>query len=409
MGNAATMGRFAYRAVTASGGAASGELESPTRAQAVAAVRKLGLSPIELNEVANAAQSRRNNVGSKSRTAVTKTISELAVLIGAGLQLDRALALAIENIESPAVRSQFLEILSNVKEGMPLSRAMAANAAMFPPMAVAMTEAGEADGKLGAALARLAEALTQADELRALVITSMIYPVILLVIAVAVILLMLLFVVPQFETLFVGAGDKLPDASRAVMAASQLLRSHGLVLLFVGVVATVGLRQWLRRPSMKLPVDRMMLRIPQIGTLVRYIDTARFSRTLSVLITGGVALPVALAMAQRAINNREIGDAVARVASGVKEGEGLTAPLAAANVLPKLAIGFLRTGEETSQLGPMLGRLADVLDREVKIRLERLIGILTPAITVILGATVAVIIASIMTAILGFNDLAVGS
>lgn len=403
------MAIFAYRAVTASGGPASGEVESSSRAQALAAVRRLGLSPLELNEVARAAQSGRIRVDAKTRAAVTKTISELAVLIGAGLQLDRALALAIENIEGPVVRGQFLEILSNVKEGMPLSRAMAANDALFTPMAVAMTEAGEADGKLGAALGRLAEALTQADDLRSLITTSMIYPVILLVIAVAVILLMLLFVVPQFENLFVGAGDKLPTASRTVMAASQALRAHGLVMLGVGLITAFGLRQWLRRPSMKLSVDQMVLRIPQVGTLVRYIDTARFSRTLSVLITGGVALPVALAMAQRAISNREIGDAVAKVAAGVKEGEGLTAPLAAANVLPKLALGFLRTGEETSQLGPMLGRLADVLDRDVKIRLQRLISLLTPAITVILGATVALIIASIMTAILGFNDLAVAS
>lgn len=403
------MAIFAYRAITASGGPASGEVESSSRAQALAAVRRLGLSPLELNEVARAAQSGRIRVDAKTRAAVTKTISELAVLIGAGLQLDRALALAIENIEGPVVRGQFLEILSNVKEGMPLSRAMAANDALFTPMAVAMTEAGEADGKLGAALGRLAEALTQADDLRSLITTSMIYPVILLVIAVAVILLMLLFVVPQFENLFVGAGDKLPAASRTVMAASQALRAHGLVMLGVGLITAFGLRQWLRRPSMKLSVDQMVLRIPQVGTLVRYIDTARFSRTLSVLITGGVALPVALAMAQRAISNREIGDAVAKVAAGVKEGEGLTAPLAAANVLPKLALGFLRTGEETSQLGPMLGRLADVLDRDVKIRLQRLISLLTPAITVILGATVALIIASIMTAILGFNDLAVAS
>ena len=403
------MAIFAYRAITASGGPASGEVESSSRAQALAAVRRLGLSPLELNEVARAAQSGRIRVDAKTRAAVTKTISELAVLIGAGLQLDRALALAIENIEGPVVRGQFLEILSNVKEGMPLSRAMAANDALFTPMAVAMTEAGEADGKLGAALGRLAEALTQADDLRSLITTSMIYPVILLVIAVAVILLMLLFVVPQFENLFVGAGDKLPTASRTVMAASQALRAHGLVMLGVGLITAFGLRQWLRRPSMKLSVDQMVLRLPQVGTLVRYIDTARFSRTLSVLITGGVALPVALAMAQRAISNREIGDAVAKVAAGVKEGEGLTAPLAAANVLPKLALGFLRTGEETSQLGPMLGRLADVLDRDVKIRLQRLISLLTPAITVILGATVALIIASIMTAILGFNDLAVAS
>ena len=403
------MANFAYRAVSSSGSSATGQIEATTRAQAVIALRRLGLSPLDINEVAAAQQVRQGRIDGKTRAAVTKTISELAVLLSAGLQLDRALALSIENIESPALRAQFLEILSGVKEGMPLSRAMAANAGLFTPMAIAMTEAGEADGNLGAALARLSEALSQADDLRSLIATSMIYPVILLVIAVGVILLMLLFVVPQFESLFAGAGDKLPTASRMVMAASQALRAHGWLGLAIALIIFFAVRQWLRRPSMKLTLDRIILRTPQVGTLVRYIDTARFSRTLSVLITGGVPLPVALAMAQRSIGNREIGDAVAKVASGVKEGEGLTTPLAAANVLPKLALGFLRTGEETSQLGPMLGRLADVLDRDVKIRLQRLIGLLTPLITVILGATVALIIAAIMTAILGFNDLAVAS
>jgi general secretion pathway protein F len=400
---------FAYRAVSASGSATSGEIEAGSRAQAVTAVRRLGLSPLDLTELTAPKTIKHARANNKTRAAVTKTISELSVLLSAGLQLDRALALAIENIEIPLVRGEFYEILSSVKEGMPLSRAMATNTALFSPMAVAMTEAGEADGDLGGALGRAAEALGQADDLRSLISTSLIYPVILLVIAVAVILLMLLFVVPQFESLFAGAGDKLPAASRFVMGASQTLRENGWVMLGVTLLLISGLRQWIRRPSMKLAVDRIILRMPQLGMLVRYIDTARFSRTLSVLVTGGVPLPVALAMAQRAIGNREIGDAVAKVASGVKEGEGLTAPLAAANVLPKLALGFLRTGEETSQLGPMLGRLADVLDRDVKIRLQRLIGLLTPAITVILGVTVAAIIASIMTAILGFNDLAVAS
>jgi general secretion pathway protein F len=403
------MANFAYRAVSASGTSTVGEVEAASRAQALAAVRRLGLSPLELNEVSAPRQRQSSRVDARTRAAVTKTISELSVLLGAGLQLDRALALATENIESPVVRSQFFELLSGVKEGMPLSRAMAANPLLFSAMAVAMTEAGEADGNLGGALGRLSEALGQADDLRALISTSLLYPIILLVIAVGVILMMLLFVVPQFESLFVGAGDRLPAASRYIMQASQLLRAHGLVLLIVLLLGGFAVRQWLRQPAMKLSIDRLILRTPQLGTLVRYIDTARFARTLSVLVTGGVPLPVAMAMAQRAISNREIGDAVARVASGVKEGEGLTAPLAAANVLPRLALGFLRTGEETSQLGPMLAKLADVLDRDVKIRLQRLIGLLTPAITVILGITVAAIIGAIMTAILGFNDLAVAS
>ncbi|MGI4881474.1 MAG: type II secretion system F family protein, partial [Janthinobacterium lividum] len=162
------------------------------------------------------------------------------------------------------------------------------------------------------------------------------------------------------------------------------------------------------RPAVRAFTDRALLRLPQVGTLIVYGQTAQFARTLAVLVDGGVALPVALGMAQRSLSNAHLAAAVARVAAGLKQGGGLTAPLAATGVFPRLALGFFRTGEETSQLGLMLGRLADVLDRDVRLRLARLIAILTPAITVLLGATVAGIIAAIMTAILGFNDLAVG-
>jgi len=141
--------------------------------------------------------------------------------------------------------------------------------------------------------------------------------------------------------------------------------------------------------------------------LIRYLDAARLARTLGGLVEGGVPLPQALAMSCRAIGNRTIAAAVSGVAAQVKEGGSLTARLAATGALPRMAIGFIRTGEETSQLGMMLERLADVLERDVTLRIQRLIAVVTPLITVLLGGAVAAIIASIMTAILGFNDLAV--
>jgi general secretion pathway protein F len=401
------MASFSYRAVDASGRVAVGRIEAGSRPQAVAGVRRLGATPIELVETVERKEAGVRRVDGKTRAAVAKAIGDLAVLLDAGLMLDRALALAIENVEHAPTRAELVEMLASVREGATLSRAMAQRGVLFSDMAQAMAEAGEANGRLGEALGRLADTLNQAEDLRQLITSSMIYPAMLLVISIGVILLMLLFVVPQFESLFATAQGTLPAASLAVMAASRMLRDYGWLLVLGLMIGIPAAWQIARRPSVRQAIDRLMLRLPQIGTLVRFIDTARFSRTLGVLIDGEVPLPAALGMARRSITNSAIASAVGRVAAGVKEGGGLTAPLAAAGVLPKLAIGFFRTGEETSQLGPMLERLADVLDREVKLRLQRLIGILTPAITVVLGAVVALIIASIMTAILGFNDLAV--
>jgi len=401
--------QFQYRAVSPTGQASSGRVEAPDRGAALRLVRAQGVAPLEVTAAATRANAKPLRPNGRTRKAVAKLIGELAVLLNAGLSLDRALALAIDNIDDKATALEVTALLGAVKEGAPLARAMAARPGLFPPMAQAMVEAGEASGRLGDAMARLAASLERSEELRGLMITSLIYPVALFVVAVGVILMMLLFVVPQFEAMMQGApAGAIPPASMAVMDASRFVRTWGWAML--GALVGFGLiaRQLLRRPELRLTTDRLLLRVPQLGTLISFAETAQFSRTLAVLVDAGVALPTALGMAQRSLGNSWLAAAVARVANGLNEGGGLTAPLAAANVFPRLAIGFFRTGEETSQLGPMLGRLAEVLDRDVRVRLQRLIGWLTPAITVVLGAAVAGIIAAVMTAILGFNDLAVG-
>lgn len=400
---------YRYRAVKLDGSTLSGQIEATDRNDAVANLRRSGATPLELVVAPATRAARPRRAGAKARLAAATSIGELAVLLEAGLQLDRALALAAENVEDKAVALRLAEILRDVREGAPLSRAMGQRPDLFSPTAVAMAEAGEANGRLGEALTRLAGALEQEAELRRLVISSMIYPIALLAIAVGVVLLMLLFVVPQFESMFASTTQKLPAATVVVMRASQLLRGYGLALLLAFGVSGFGAAIALRQPAVRLARDRAVLVLPLLGELVRRIETARFARTLGALIEGEVPLPTALLLARRTLSNQVLGRAIGRVADGVKEGGGLTAPLAASGALPRLAIGFLRTGEETSQLGMMLTRLADVLDRDIRTRLERLIGILTPAITVILGATVAGIIASIMSAILGFNDLALTS
>jgi general secretion pathway protein F len=217
---------------------------------------------------------------------------------------------------------------------------------------------------------------------------------------------MLLVVVPQFETLFADAHGKLPMATQMVMGASQGVRSYGLVGLAAIVAAGLLLRQWLRGPSARRGFDRFILGVPQIGPLITNAQTAAFARTLGSLVDGGVSLPAALAIAQRSISNSYMAGVIGKVSADLRQGGGLSGPLAASGVFPPMALSFLRTGEETAQLGLMLGRLADVLDRTVRATLQRLIAVLAPSITVLMGAMVATVIASIMSAILGFNDLA---
>jgi general secretion pathway protein F len=401
------MTTYRYRAATVTGELKAGTLEGTSHADVLERLRRLGLLPIEAIETATRTE-QKTHVSAKTRQGVANAIGELAVLLSAGLTLDRALAVNIENITDRALKAQFAKLRERIKEGVPLARAMAEADGLFPPMACAMAEAGEASGKLDVSLSRLAETLDSAEALRQTIVSSLIYPVILLIVATSVILMMLLFVVPQFEDLFTDAGNKLPFATRVVMGTSHALRSYGLLGLLALVVGIVVLWRWLRQPAVRRAVDRNLLNTSQIGPLIRNIETARFARTLGSLVDGGVALPTALSIAQRSLVNTHMGAAVSKVASGLKEGGGLSGPLAATKLFPPMALSFLRTGEETAQLGMMLNRLADVLDRDVRTTIQRMIAIMTPAITVIMGVLVAGTIASIMSAILGFNDLALG-
>lgn len=402
------MQAFRYRGTDSHGKRVQGQIDAASREEAVRRLRQAAILPIDVAPGAGpATPAGVPKRTAKTRTAITRAVGELAVLLNAGIPLERAMALLLDSIEQAPLRAEFAAMQQAVKEGAPLSRALAERPALFPPVTAAMAEAGEADGRLGPALERLAEALQREDDLRSLIATAMIYPVILVVLSVLIIGMMLLFVVPQFESLFAGAEDRLPAATVFIMEASRALRAGWwwMGLLLVG--GGFALRQVFTRPQARAARDRFVLTLPQVGSLVRSAETARFARTLGVLVEGGVPLPSATLLAGRAIGNSHMAEAVRAVARGMKEGGGLTVPLAAAEVVPAKALGFFRTGEETSQLGPMLGRLADVLDRDVKIQLQRLMGLLTPAITVFLGAVVATIIAAIMAAILGFNDLAV--
>ena len=401
------MARFQYRASTASGELSTGVIEGLSRDAVMEALRKRGLLPIEAVPTAARPGASGGRLSGPARQAVINALGELAVLLGAGLPLDRALAIAGENVSHPAVTAGFAEIQGKVKEGMALSQAMALQPRLFSPMASAMAEAGEADGRIGPALARLAESEERREALRQTVVSSLVYPAILVVVAVGVTLLMLLVIVPQFEGLFEGNEAKLPMITQMVVAASRATRAYGLAALGVLAVLGFGLSQWFRAPETKLAFDRWILGTPKIGALVREAQTAAFARTLGSLVEGGVALPTALAISRRSVANSYMAHAIGEVAAQMKQGGGLTGPLTASGVLPSMAISFLRVGEETAQLGPMLGRLADVLDRSTRHNIGRLVTLLTPVITVVMGVVVATVIASIMSAVLGVNDLAI--
>ena len=214
------MGTYRYRAATAGGQLKTGVLEGASRADAIERVKRLGLMPIETVETAAkaGADTPKIRLNTATRRGIVNAIGELAVLLNAGLPLDRALAVVVENVTRPSVKAAFAKLRDRVRHGASLARAMTESNGAFSPMAAAMAEAGEASGKLDESLSRLGETMERAETLRQTIVSSMVYPILLMVIATSVILVMLLFVVPQFEDLFSDAGAKLPFMTQVVMA-----------------------------------------------------------------------------------------------------------------------------------------------------------------------------------------------
>ena len=397
------MQAFRYRAATADGVLRSGVIQGASARDAVETLRRNGLRPIETSPVRLPAPKRVRPLPGR---ALSKIFTELGVMTRAGIPLDRALAVAANGAETPRVRQELVAIHALVREGAPLSQALAERQGAFPPLATAMCAAGEADGQPSAAMKKLGEALARAQALHETLVSAAVYPIMLFLIAVGVISLMLFWVVPQFESLFSDGFAQLPMMTKIVLSVSRFARSSGQWVV-LGILVT-GLVCWraLRDPGLRKVWDRRFLQLPIAGSLLSKSELARFFRVLGSLADGGVALPDALAIARRSLLNTHLAEAVGRVATGLREGQELTGPLAATGILPPLAVSYLRTGEESAQLPLMLNGLADVLDDDVRTGVERAISILTPLITVTLGALVATVIASIMSAILGFNDLA---
>lgn len=404
------MPRFAYKAVTPAGQVVEGEVFAGTRSEVINGLHAEGHTPIRAHQVkegalARLASARLFGVGHVSPTDVAFITQELATLLHAGLPLDRALAL-VGNLANAGAKRNFVNrILESVRSGSTLADAFERHKSVLPSFYVGMLRAGEAAGNLETVLGRLADILARAQALRESVRSAMYYPLIVLFVATASIVILLTAVVPEFRPLFDSAGAALPMSVRIIIAAGDFLRQYWWALAFglCGVIAVLIYSY--RQPAGRLHWDAVMLKMPVLGDLIAKVEVVRFSRTLGTLLGGGVAALSALSIAAKTLANGVVARKVADVSAKLKKGEGLGPPLQAAGVFPALAIQLILVGEEAGQLEAMLLRIADIYDEEVKRTLQRMLSLLVPLVTICLGLLVAAIIGSMLTAILSAYNL----
>lgn len=404
------MSVFHYKAATRNGELVTGTLDALDLAEVVVRLRSLGQVPIRIDadqgRVAEPSRRRwsRRRVRQEEIEGFTR---ELSTLLAAGIALDRALGMLVDLAASPAVEEVIRRVRQRVQGGSGLADALAEEEGVFSPFAVNLVRAGEAGGVLAMVLERLAAHQERTRAVRDTVIASMIYPVILVVVAVLAVLLLLTYVVPQFAELFADVGQALPLPTRIVIGAGEFLQSYGWTLVVVPLLAAWLLRAAWRRPASRGRIERTLLGTPLLGALLVELESARLTRTLATLLGNGVPLIAALRIAGEGVGIRLLAESLLAATREVQSGKRLADALAESRRWPALALQLIRVGEESGELEAMLNRIADIYDRSVQVNLKRSLALLEPALILILGVVVAGIVLSILVAILGVNQLVV--
>jgi general secretion pathway protein F len=409
------MAIYRYKAVNATGDVAAGELEAANESEIVDRLRDQGLMPMQVEAAGGKAQAAATGTATpRRRLFMPKNVTrdhllaltrELATLLRAGLPLDRALEVLIGLAPTPPVVRLLQTIRDDVRGGKSLSQALDVHRSVFSRFYVNIVRAGEAGGALGVVLTRLADTMERNKELRESVKSALIYPTILIGVAVTSVIVLLIFVVPQFQQTFAQAGKALPLPTEIVIFVGTTLRKYWWAMILV-VAALVWLaRRRLQSPAVRLRWDSRVLRMPLVGDLLGKVEVARFARTLATLLGNGVTLLAGLAIVKDTMTNSVLAQSLDGVITRLREGKGFGRPLAETGLYPRLATQMILVGEESGRLEEMLNRVAEVYDREVQMAVKRFLAVLEPMLILGLAVLIGGIVFSILLGVMGMSEL----
>ncbi len=404
------MTAYRYRALNPGGKLVKGVLEGDSERQVRSQLRSQKLRPVEV-ELANrqaAAPSRFNLAFLQPRISVSElalVTRQLATLVQSNLPLDECLQAAAEQSRRARTKGLLLQVRSRVAEGHTLAYAMGEFPLVFNEMYRAMVNAGEHAGFLGPVLAQLADYNEQRQYTAQKMKMAMIYPFILVGVAVAVVVALMVFVVPELIGIFAHTNRELPLLTRGLIAASDFSRDYALWVLVAVVALVIGARRWLRTPARRRRWHGLLLRLPGISRLVIAVDTARFASTLSILMASGVPLLQSLHIAGQVLTNLVLRDDSARVAERVQEGSSLHRALRENGRFPPMMVHMVASGETSGELETMLQRSATNQERELEMTLGTMMSLLEPLLVVFMGAMVLVIVMAILLPIFDLNTM----
>ncbi len=392
---------FKYQAFDKAGKVENGQLNAESEREAVRILQGRQLTPVKIQQTRPGAERlRRKKI---SNTDLLDFTSGLCTLVEARVPIDKALRLLDGITESAAMRELVLQLLRDVKEGRSLAEAMESHPQVFSKMYVNIVRAGEEGGILHELLPDLAEFLETSAQTRQAVISAMIYPTVLLITGVISVFLLLVFVVPQFATMFEDAGTDIPPSAAFLLALSAFLQSYGYLFIVAVVVAVVAWRRLDYDPVNKLRKDGFLLSLPILGSLILYRECAVFSRTLGALLGAGIPLIRALRVAREVVANAVLGTSLDQVEEDVRGGAGLGLSLEKTGQFPTLLHQLVAVGEESGRTADILLKSAVTFDNQVRNQMSSLVAALQPALIIFLAIAVGGITITMLSAVFSMN------
>jgi type IV pilus assembly protein PilC len=381
------MGVWVYQGRTVSG-STQGEIEAPDRNAAVAALRSKGVLTTAIKEKPAGAAKKEKAGGKVKDKEMAIFTRQFSTMIDAGLPLVQCLNILAEQSESKNLRMVTTKVARDVEAGSSLADAFGKHPKTFDDLFTNMIEVGESGGILDIVLQRLSVYIEKAAALKRKVKAAMIYPLTIVSVAVIVVIFMLTFVIPTFAKMFQNLGAELPLPTKIVLWLSEFVQSWILVILAAMAGGIYALRRYYATEAGKMVIDSLLLKLPIVGTLIRKVAVARFTRTLGTLIASGVPILEGLRITARTAGNKVVEKAVLTTRAVVTAGGTLTEPLKASTVFPPMVIQMINVGEQTGALDAMLGKIADFFDDEVDTAVGALTALLEPLMIVFLGVVI---------------------
>jgi type IV pilus assembly protein PilC len=379
------MPQFTYTARAVNGELKSATIDAPTRDDVIKQLRQLKLNVVKIDE--GSANKKKRGGSIKMRDIVIFT-RQFSTMINAGLPLVQALDILANQSENPALKDVTRQVVFDVESGNTLADALRKHPRAFSELYVNMVAAGEAGGILDTILMRLAVFMEKNDALVRKVKGAMIYPSVIMSVAAIAITVLLIFVIPTFQDMFASANIALPLPTRIVIGMSHALKSYWYMVLGGIIAIVITIKRYYRTPNGKLTIDKLLLKMPVLGDVLRKSAVSRFTRTLGTLISSGVSILDGLEITAKTSGNRVIQDAIMESRSSIAGGDTIAAPLKKSAVFPPMVISMIAVGEQTGGLDEMLTKIADFYDEEVDAAVSGLLALMEPVMIVFLGVVV---------------------